>query len=225
MFDIQWYHKIKWAVTCDFQQCGILRSVDSDEHVQPLFKLRSYKWCSVNSLTLIDNSSDKQRLWSDCAYAQADLRLCWSHIPHCWQSHAAAQMIYGYCSLSVLEISDIIPNLWHLWYFGWLFSALPFSRMSTMFMLDKYKSLESFLTNSERSWSPRSLHGNGRLWYTPHLAPRAPKKSMGCWFLQTIVFVAKYLIKNPVVYFFPCMSIDSLVLAFAHQLIATNCIL
>ena len=26
-----------WAVTRDFQQCGILRSVDSDEHVQPPF--------------------------------------------------------------------------------------------------------------------------------------------------------------------------------------------
>ena len=22
---------------------------------------------------------------------QADLRLCWSHIPHCWKSHALAQ--------------------------------------------------------------------------------------------------------------------------------------
>ena len=26
--------------------------------------------------------------------AQADLRLCWSHIPHCWKSHVAAQL-YG----------------------------------------------------------------------------------------------------------------------------------
>ena len=24
----------------------------------------------------------------ECAYAQADLRLCWSHIPHCLKSHA-----------------------------------------------------------------------------------------------------------------------------------------
>ena len=32
-----------WAVTCDFQQCGILTSVDSDEPVQPPFKLRSSK--------------------------------------------------------------------------------------------------------------------------------------------------------------------------------------
>ena len=32
---------IKWAVTRDFQQCGILLSVDSDEPVQPPFKLRN----------------------------------------------------------------------------------------------------------------------------------------------------------------------------------------
>ena len=25
-------------------------------------------------------------------YVQADLRLCWSHIPHCWKSHALAQL-------------------------------------------------------------------------------------------------------------------------------------
>ena len=28
-------------------------------------------------------------------YAQADLRLCWSHIPYCWKSHALAQIIYA----------------------------------------------------------------------------------------------------------------------------------
>ena len=76
-----------------FQQCGILTSVDSDEPVQPPFKLRNSKWCPVSSLTFIEYSSDKQRLWSDCAYAQADLSLCWSHIPHCWKSHALAHII------------------------------------------------------------------------------------------------------------------------------------
>ena len=30
-------------MTCDFQQCGFLTSVDSDEHVQPPFKLRNSK--------------------------------------------------------------------------------------------------------------------------------------------------------------------------------------
>ena len=50
--------KIKWAVTCDFQQCGILTCVDSDEPLQPHFKLRHSKWCSVSSLTIIEYSSD-----------------------------------------------------------------------------------------------------------------------------------------------------------------------
>ena len=39
--------------TRDFQQCGILICVDSDEPVQPHFKLRNSKWCSVSSLTVI----------------------------------------------------------------------------------------------------------------------------------------------------------------------------
>ena len=30
----------------------------------------------------------------DWAYAQADMRLCWSHIPHCWKSHVAAHMLH-----------------------------------------------------------------------------------------------------------------------------------
>ena len=40
--------------TCDFQQCGILISVDSDEPVQPPFELRNSKCCSVSSLTIIE---------------------------------------------------------------------------------------------------------------------------------------------------------------------------
>ena len=83
-----------WVVAWDFQQCSILTCVDSDEPVQPPFKLRNSKWCSVSSLTVIEYSSDKQRLWSDCASAQADLRICWSHIPHCWKSHALAHILY-----------------------------------------------------------------------------------------------------------------------------------
>ena len=38
-------HKYKnnFAATCDFQQCGILTSVDSEEPVQLPFKLRNSK--------------------------------------------------------------------------------------------------------------------------------------------------------------------------------------
>ena len=46
-----------WAFTFDFQQCGILTSVDSDKYVQPPFKLRNFKWCLVNSLTVTEYSS------------------------------------------------------------------------------------------------------------------------------------------------------------------------
>ena len=51
------YFALNWAVACDFQQCGILTSVDSDEPMQPPFKLRNSKWCSVSSLTILEYSS------------------------------------------------------------------------------------------------------------------------------------------------------------------------
>ena len=41
-----------------FPTFDILTSVDSDEPLQPLFKLRNFKWCSVSSLTIIEYSSD-----------------------------------------------------------------------------------------------------------------------------------------------------------------------
>ena len=45
-------------MTCDFQQCGILTSVDSDELVQPPIRLRNSKCYPVSSLTVIEHSSD-----------------------------------------------------------------------------------------------------------------------------------------------------------------------
>ena len=44
----------KCAASCGFQQYGILTSVDSDESVQPPFKLSQSKLCSISSLTLIN---------------------------------------------------------------------------------------------------------------------------------------------------------------------------
>ena len=49
---------IIWASAWDFQQYDILICVDSDEPLQPHFKPRNSKWCSVSSLTLIEYSSD-----------------------------------------------------------------------------------------------------------------------------------------------------------------------
>ena len=61
--------------------------------MKPPVKLRNSKCCSVSSSTVIEYSSVKQRLWSDCAYAQADLSICWSHIQHCCKSHVAAHIL------------------------------------------------------------------------------------------------------------------------------------
>ena len=94
-----------WAAACDFQQFDVSTSVDSDEPLKP----PNSKWCSVSSLTIIEYSSDQQWLWSDCAYAQADLRLCWSHIPHCWKSHALAQ--FSNVCLAINWLDDKINKL------------------------------------------------------------------------------------------------------------------
>ena len=42
-----------WALTCAFQQWGNLTRVASNEPVQPPFKFRNSKWCSVSSITVI----------------------------------------------------------------------------------------------------------------------------------------------------------------------------
>ena len=43
-------------------------------------------------------------------YAQADLRLCWLHIPRCWKSHAAAHFllsVYQYITFVVLILFQV----------------------------------------------------------------------------------------------------------------------
>ena len=80
-------------MTCDFQQCCILICIDSDEPVQPLCKLRNSKRCSVSSLTLIEYSSDSQRLWSDCAYTHTQCKqqqtMNYKHNNHCLRTDSS----------------------------------------------------------------------------------------------------------------------------------------
>ena len=38
---------------------------------------------SLESLEAQEDTCDQRRLWSDCADAQADLSLCWSHKSKC----------------------------------------------------------------------------------------------------------------------------------------------
>ena len=121
-----------WAVTCYFQQCGILTSVYSDELVQPPVKLNNSKWRLVSRLTVIECWSDLQWLWADCAYAQADLKLCWSYIPHCWKSHVAAHftyvtkdgmiLFYFFCKPNWQRKTQLFVCGIHWWLSNWAFS-------------------------------------------------------------------------------------------------------
>ena len=45
-------------MTCDFQQCGILTIVDSDEPVQPPLSLETPNDVQSVNLTVIENKSD-----------------------------------------------------------------------------------------------------------------------------------------------------------------------
>ena len=49
----------KRASACDFQHCGILTCVDSGEPLQPPFKIRNSKWCSISSFTLNIQATSK----------------------------------------------------------------------------------------------------------------------------------------------------------------------
>ena len=46
------------AATHDFQQCGILRSVDSEEPLRLSVELRNFKLYSVGGLAVMEQSSD-----------------------------------------------------------------------------------------------------------------------------------------------------------------------
>ena len=77
ILNIQTYN----TAACEFQQCGILTSVDSDEPVQPPVKLRNSKCCWVSSLTV------NNRIFKRLAKALTRLRLFagWSEpllVPH-----------------------------------------------------------------------------------------------------------------------------------------------
>ena len=57
-----YYDKVIGAATCDFQQCDLLTSVDLNEPVQPILSLETPNDIQCCSLTLVEYSSDKQRL-------------------------------------------------------------------------------------------------------------------------------------------------------------------
>ena len=63
----------KWATTWQNQQCGCAPSEDSDHPGHPPSLIRVFTVCMKKDWVLSYPLSAQRRLWSDWAYAQADL--------------------------------------------------------------------------------------------------------------------------------------------------------
>ena len=62
---------------CDFQQCGILTSVDSDEPVQPFFDFRNSKWSSVSIINTPKNIQETSKGSDQTGFLR---RLIWGFV-------------------------------------------------------------------------------------------------------------------------------------------------
>ena len=58
-------------------------SKDSDQTIHPSRTARAFVYPCFDSLGAIEGTRDQRRLWSDCAKAQSDLSLRWSHKSCC----------------------------------------------------------------------------------------------------------------------------------------------
>ena len=68
-------------------------SEDSDQPGHPPSLIRVFAVRMKKNWVLSYPLSTLRRLWSDLADAQADLSLCWVHMPFCWFCHAVAHLI------------------------------------------------------------------------------------------------------------------------------------
>ena len=104
-------------------------------------------------------SSDQQKLLLDCAFAQGDLRLCWSHTLHCWKSHVAAQLTEKICITVAFNTYNIFSRLYRTnqtsfrylifikadsVFFKLMFLAINFGCFVTFFCVVDFSSLSSF---------------------------------------------------------------------------------
>ena len=89
---------IKWATSRENVSSGIFDHVHSNQPAQ-LQKLARILKLWIKQVYISYYLSSEQKCWSDCADAQADLRLCCSHIAQDTFSHELAHLItewYGW---------------------------------------------------------------------------------------------------------------------------------
>ena len=72
---------------------------DSDQPVHPPSMVRGLVFSSLKSPESVESTCDQRRFWSDCADAQADLSLRWSHKTHCRFCIAQALLFSSFWSI------------------------------------------------------------------------------------------------------------------------------
>ena len=85
------YSFYKLALDKTYNKTYVTRK-DSDQAVQPPCMARLLVHSSLDSLEAVEGTCNQRRLWSDCADAQADLWLHWSHKSYCRLSRALAHI-------------------------------------------------------------------------------------------------------------------------------------
>ena len=90
-------------------------SKDSDQSVHPPSMAGVIFHPSSDNPESVQGTCDQRRLWLDCAYAQADLSLRWSHKCYCMFCRAMVHIIR--CIYGVLTCSSSVLRFGHS---GWL---------------------------------------------------------------------------------------------------------
>ena len=82
-----------WAASWQTNKMACAPSEDSDQPGHPPSLIRVFAVRLKKARLLSYTWSAQRKLWSDWAGAQADLSLCWEHMPFCWFCHDAAHII------------------------------------------------------------------------------------------------------------------------------------
>ena len=80
--------------------CAPSKGSDQPGHPPSLIRVFAVRLKKARVLSYLLGA--QQRFWSDCADAQADLSLCWAHMPFCWFCHDAAHLFFLFISLSCI---------------------------------------------------------------------------------------------------------------------------
>ena len=76
-----------------YNKTCVTSSKYSDQPIYLPTMARVMVYPSLDSLEVVEGTCDQQKLWSDCADAQADLSLRWSHKSYCRFCRALAQIL------------------------------------------------------------------------------------------------------------------------------------